>query len=112
MRREFTCQSDCVKNLQHTECGARLGLVNCRRKPFTPEQLEAIAHTVFAPTEVDRDVVESVRVNDGEILVPGLRKYAGYVYQMAQLNPKAKIFERCLVVTRTVPFLQKVRPLV
>ena len=46
---------------------------------------------MFAPTEVDRDVVETIRVNDGEVLVAGLRKYAGYVYRMAQLNPKAKI---------------------
>lgn len=36
VRREFSCQSDCVEDLQHTECGARLGLVNCRGKPFTP----------------------------------------------------------------------------
>ena len=28
VRGEFTCQSDCVEDLQHAECGTRLGLVN------------------------------------------------------------------------------------
>ena len=37
VRGEFTRQSDCVEDLQHVECGTRLGLVNRRREPFTSE---------------------------------------------------------------------------
>ena len=50
-------------------------------------------------------------MNYREILMAGLRKYAGHVHWMAQLNPEAKVFEGRLVITGAVPFLGKVRQL-
>ena len=66
---------------------------------------------MFTSTEVNCDVVETICMNYREILMAGLRKYAGHVHWMAQLNPEAKVFEVCLVITGAIPFLGKVRQL-
>ena len=74
-----------MKVFEYAKSGTGLRLVDSGRKPFGPKKLLTIGNRpVFAPAEIDRHEVYTVRMNDYEIFVSGLRNNAWGI-DMAEL---------------------------
>ena len=85
MRREFSRQSNDVKEVEKLECRTGLGLVDRCGKPFAPQELLTMRDALIAAAEVDSDIMEAVRVQDKEILMTSNRQNTRCV-DVAQLH--------------------------
>jgi hypothetical protein len=71
--RDFAGERQIVVLLQYPSCAARLWVVNRNREPFTTEELLTVGDALIAVAEVDCNVMNSIRVDYREVLVPRQR---------------------------------------
>lgn len=71
VRRQFSCCSKLLKGLEKTESGARPRESISGWKNFGTKQLQTASDSVFAAAEIDIDVMNTVVVQDGEIVPAG-----------------------------------------
>lgn len=87
--RELSGEGYDVKLAQDMDSCTRLGVMDCGRKPIDPQQLLSCRYTLVTTTKLHCDMMNSSRVDDGEIFMASLRHEATHV-DVAKLYYKAE----------------------
>lgn len=101
---QFASERDNVELAQYVDGSAGLWVMHCSWEPIHPKELLSCRYTTLAVAKIDSNVVDTVRVDNGKVLVAGIRADTVHV-QVAKLDTQPQSAQSGLLERLSCPFL-------